>query len=388
MAIYVVMYYHINAFKQTDKKKYQLDFVLEGDFDTIKEWLEKKEIITLWINQIKKEDMEKVGTIHATIFHHEDQKEHALITHHENIAQACLLLMFLWFEVRNITDTQQPLSPDQSEKLIHLVDQKIKEQKEKKRQEQEIKKGTNHKKFEDEKLLKLKAIAQETQDDIHKLINKITNKISLNTIKQLEDISGDLQKLTRGTNANTIAITLKKAFSLMETIELQIINDSKEEEIHLIKNSLISNVDVLNEYNKLQKSSQIKRIWEKSTDSDDKYYLFFGKIGIYTRFLQKEYIHKISQGNYITKALVNIINYVSILVPIYYMGIILRSNYTNNGDINNLFMILSYVAIYAWLWNVWYLLTKEKSIMTLIGIPLIIGTWYLLSLILYNTFAL
>lgn len=133
----------------------------------------------------------------------------------------------------------------------------------------------------------------------------------------------------------------------MEEIELQIINDSKEEEIHLIKDSLISNVDILNEYNKWQKSSQIKKVGEKSTDSDDKYYLFFGKMGIYTRFLQKEYIHKLSQGNYITKALVNIMNYISILLPTLYAGIIVWQQSTGSGNHNNALITLSHVAIYA-----------------------------------------
>lgn len=191
------MYYHINAFKQTDKKKYQLDFALEGDFDVIKDWLEEKEIITLGIEEISEENSEKIGTIHATIFHHADQKNHTLITHHDNIAQACLLLMFLGFDVRAITDTKNPLPADQSDKLIAIVHEKITQQKEKVRQQKEAEKGEVHKQFEDEKLLKLKEIAQQTQDDIQKLITKVKDQISPNIIRQLQDISGDLQKLMR-----------------------------------------------------------------------------------------------------------------------------------------------------------------------------------------------
>ncbi|USN57138.1 MAG: hypothetical protein H6766_01350 [Candidatus Peribacteria bacterium] len=310
------MYYHINAFKQTDKKKYQLDFALEGDFDVIKEWLEEKEIITLGIEEISEENSQKIGTIHATIFHQADQQNHTLITHHDNIAQACLLLMFLGFDVRAITDTNKPLPPEQSDRLIALVREKINQQQEKNHQQQEKEQGAIHKQFEDERLLKLKAIAEQTQIDIQQLTTKVSGTISPNIIRQLEDISGDLQKLTRGTNANTISITLKKAFSLMEDIELQVINNSKEQEIHLIKDSLISNIDVLNEYNKRQKASQIKKVGEKSTDPSDKYYLFFGKIGIYTKFLHKEYMHKLSQNNYITQTIVTVINYMSILLPL------------------------------------------------------------------------
>jgi hypothetical protein len=91
----LLMFYHINAFKQTEKKKYQLDFLIEGDIDDIKKLLDEEEVITLSIDLAKEEDKDQWGNIHATIKNTTTiNVVHQLIMKHEKVAQACLMLIF------------------------------------------------------------------------------------------------------------------------------------------------------------------------------------------------------------------------------------------------------------------------------------------------------
>jgi hypothetical protein len=252
------MFYHINAFRQTDKKKYQLDFGLEGDFDDIKERLESKAIITLSINSINEDELDSIGTIKAQIYHQKTNRTHQLITHHDKVAQACLLLMFLGFEVREITDTANPLSPAQSNQLIALVQSKINGAQQRKKETKAQKIG-NHE-FDNEKLKKLKEIAQKTQNEAQSLITSHQDTLTPLTLKPLQNTISDLQKYARGTNANKIALALKKTFEIMEELELQLIDNSKQNEIKVIKESLVSNVDIVSEYSKRQTASNIQKV--------------------------------------------------------------------------------------------------------------------------------
>lgn len=381
------MFYHINAFKQTEKKKYQLDFTIEGDFDVIKNRLAKKGIITLGINKTTKAEAEKSATIDATIYNSDNQKTYIFIVEHENVAKACLLLAFLWFDVRSITDRKAPLSEAQSNQLIAIVQQKLNQHTTTDKQEKWLQEQKRNKQFEDEKLIKLREIAEITQKDIKDIKQKARWHIEPNRLKVLEEIENDLQKYSRGTNTSKISITLKQAFNLMEAIEINMIDKTKQEEILLIKDSMISNVDILNEYNKREKATKIQEVWEKSTNPDDKYYAILGKLGIYTKFLKKEFLHKMAKGSFITTNTVTILNHISIIVPSLYAGIILWNQSMNNPITHNLF-VLSNIAIYASIRSIRAYITRKKTLLTLVGIPLVIAIAYGCKVIIYNTFAL
>jgi hypothetical protein len=215
-----------------------------------------------------------------------------------------------------IDDTLHPVSEEKSTQLINYVRDKINEQETKKKQSKSDESVAQSKHFEDEKLVKLKEMAEEVEKEASSISIKAEGYVHPNEIKQLQDLRNDLQKYNRGTNANKISVTLKQIFGIMENIELKMIEQNKEEEISVIKNSMVSDVDILNEYNKRKKADQIKSVGEKSADSEDKYYMFMGRAGMYKKFIQKDFFHKLAKGNYRTENAVRVLHYISVCVPL------------------------------------------------------------------------
>jgi hypothetical protein len=116
--------------------------------------------------------------------------------------------------------------------------------------------------------------------------------------------------------------------------------------------------------------------------------MFFGKIGMYQRFLSKDFFYKIGQGNYLTQTFVNIVTIIMYLVPAS-IGIrrlidgVLSTTYNNN-----LLSQLSALAVYPVLRAITSKLLSHQSTRHALSIVVVISLGYIFSLLLTNTFAL
>ena len=71
------------------------------------------------------------------------------------------------------------------------------------------------------------------------------------------------------------SMILEETLAIMERIELESINAMKKEEEVVIDTSVVSNVDVVGELEKLKRSKQVSEVGINKNKSDI-YYTFFG----------------------------------------------------------------------------------------------------------------
>lgn len=103
-------------------------------------------------------------------------------------------------------------------------------------------------------------------------------------MKALEE---ELKKTRMGSNIPKMRSLVSDAYKLMEEIEMEYLDQQKAAEAILIENSVVTHLDLVREYEKYEKAQKVKRGKLEKTTSD-MYYIFFGKAGMYQRFLTKD----------------------------------------------------------------------------------------------------
>lgn len=92
---------------------------------------------------------------------------------------------------------------------------------------------------------------------------------------------------------------MEEVFGLMEKIEMQSMYKLKEQEQKIASNSVVSNVDIVSELEKLKRAQQANQIGAKKTSSD-LYYTYLGVVGLYQKFIAKDILNKIFHGQVLT----------------------------------------------------------------------------------------
>jgi len=78
----------------------------------------------------------------------------------------------------------------------------------------------------------------------------------------------------------------------METIETQSLSQMKEEEQKIMSSSIISNIDIIGELEKLKRANQTNQAGTKK-NSSDLYYTYLGIVGLYQKFILKDVVNKL-----------------------------------------------------------------------------------------------
>jgi hypothetical protein len=78
----------------------------------------------------------------------------------------------------------------------------------------------------------------------------------------------------------------------METIETQNLSQMKQEEEKIMSASIISNIDIIGELDKLKRANQTQQAGTKKSSSD-LYYTYLGISGLYQKFILKDVLSKL-----------------------------------------------------------------------------------------------
>lgn len=128
--------------------------------------------------------------------------------------------------------------------------------------------------FQDPRYQKLQEMIVQTINDIDELQQKTSGTISPISLRDLNNQLEDLKKLRMGTNIDKITDALEIIFGLMERIDLEYLEVQKEHEVAIMKDSLISDTDVVGELDKYNKAQKVQ-LAGTSKNAEDHYYIFF-----------------------------------------------------------------------------------------------------------------
>ncbi|PJA48675.1 MAG: hypothetical protein CO170_02025 [candidate division SR1 bacterium CG_4_9_14_3_um_filter_40_9] len=317
------MTFIVNGIKEEFDKKYNIEFILGVDSALLaKKFLESTGIIVLSLKEYK-EKKEGFGNITFTINYL--QQDIRLFANFEgNLAQACEFFLMAGFNVDYINFIGNPISNDEVTKIIAAS---IEEQKKKKEEEKKIvvqKQEAEKKIFEDPRLAGDKKVIEWIFTRTEHVIELAKGFISGKDMKMLREKEDELKKLKLGTNHERIVELVEEMTAILEATENDFYNANTDKDKKIFEDSVVTDVDIQKEINKVEKTQQLKNVGGKikSTEQD---YQIFGKNIIFLKILFKDVLHLFKTPKHLMNMLYNTYDLVELTVILI---LILISTYT------------------------------------------------------------
>lgn len=202
------------------------------------------------------------------------------------------LALELGFDVINIIQNKEQLTAEQCQQLIQSVKTRIMDKIKEEQAQEAMEQQAQEKLYDDTQIKKVQEIISTTLTDINDLITKTQSYVSTINIKKLKEYEEELKKVKMGKNVNKMTEVLEEVFKTMEAIDLEYLDFQKKDETLVIKESLVSNLDVVGEYDKFVTAQKAQDAGIANTE-DNKYYVFMGSLGMYVKFLRKDFGSKL-----------------------------------------------------------------------------------------------
>ncbi len=355
------MFYLIRTLKEDDWKSINTDFILEAqDESIVKDFFNNNKIIILGISQVQGRPLSAEFFWEFQIT--EDQTSTFCMKADtiEAVVQRCI---DLWLPIIQINNNKNPISPEISKNLINQITQKKIEQINKLKSETAAKKEKENKLMEDKKKEKILKVIEDTLQDIKKLeeVHKDDNNI-VNEKRKLNDLKEQLTKIRMWSNLEKATSTLEETFALMEQIEMASIHTLKEQEQKIYEGTIVSNIDIIRELDKIKRAQQVNQAGTKKTSSD-LYYTYLGIVWLYQKFIAKDIVNKTSQ---VKNIVANITPYFSFAAMIWALWTSLFFYYYLISDQLHYNILLTMIAlgIFNLIRSLLIALFKAKTIFT------------------------
>lgn len=335
------MLYLVRTLKEYDWKRVNTDFVLEADdVLTVKDFFNDHKIIILWISQVQgwPSSWEFFWTfqINDSILSKFCLKSDTI----ESVVQRCVDLDLPIIDVQNKKNT---ISKEFSDKLIKETQERRNAKENKEEEIEKEKKKKEEKTMDNRKKDKILKVIGETLIEIGTLEQMYANNTNvINERKKLSNLKEQLTKIRMWSNLEKATSILEETFSVMEEIEMSTIDEMKDNEEKISQSSIVSNVDIVSELDKIKRAQQANKAGTKKTSSD-LYYTYLGIIGLYQKFIAKDILNKISHIKIISDQFISYI-WFSILVTIIWSSIIFEYYIITDK--------LSY-NIFLWMIGIW-----------------------------------
>lgn len=220
----------------------------------------------------------------------------------------------LWIDVDLINNLINPVE----EETVKEVISKIREAENANNTDSKQKTTKQEKQIDDKKLVELKEFISATLIEADNLMEKVSNTISPIVIKHWKEIIDELKKLRMWSNIEKLTVNFEKLINYMETIELEYLEEQKKIELWEQKNTIVTDLDIVKEYNKYskaQKKQKASQFWKLSLEKDDVYYKFMWKPWIFLRLLWKDTMFKLKEKTLNSdESLYELIKYIEIFV--------------------------------------------------------------------------
>lgn len=292
------MRYNVSAMKQIGSENRDFAcFVQRESEQAVRDLLNDYWVIVLSVKEITAE-IQTLAQTYCTVVHKENTISIGMAS---NDVAACVhLLMQSWFALQWVTNIQTPYNQEQSQTLIQNIYNEIVQENKQEQVKEEAQQAQHKQQFDDKQVQKVQRIIEQTLTDSDWLIQRVTWRAPWTQIKQLQEYQEELKKVRMWSNVSRMTEILENVFKLMETIELTSLEEMKQEELHVMTDSVISDIDISWEIDKYKRAQQVSEAGTAKS-SDDSYYIFFGKVWLYQSFLKKDLwakLKKVSSTRY------------------------------------------------------------------------------------------
>lgn len=247
------MYFHVVWIKEKNWKKYDLDIILWWwDEDFIRKFLANRWIVIVSITEFK-ENPESFWNIVIEVIY--DNTQIKIFTKWEDLEERVYFIMYSWITPSRVNFVSNPIPEDQMKSMIDSNIAKIKEEDEKIKKEKELEELEEQKKYEETWIKDWLKIINRTIDHIEQLIKVWEWIIVWNELRDLDNYLNEMKKIRLWTNFNKMVNLISDSQSLVKNVEREIIEANSSHKFLIDKNSIVSNIDVLEEYFSLNKLS-------------------------------------------------------------------------------------------------------------------------------------
>lgn len=337
---YLTMIYLVHTIKEFSNNTINTDFVIEAENEIeIKELMSQYRIILLWITKVA---WWPSSAQFYWFFQTTQNRVFKFCLKTESLESACNRCVDLELPIISINDILHPISEEQSKKLVQdaitrkqeiIVQQKTIEEKEKKKIM-----------MDDKRKKKIMTVIWETLHDISTIEDSYNTRIiGFDKKRQLHELKEQLTKIKMWSNLEKATSVLEETFVLMEGIETENLSQMKEEEQKIMSPSIISNIDIIGELEKLKRANQTKQAGTKK-NSSDLYYTYLGIVWLYQKFIIKDIINKLLEFK---KVLIYGIEYISFGIVSMSVMIGLLCWYHAFGDTMNQNILLAMITIWS-----------------------------------------
>lgn len=384
-SILTTMIYLVHTIKELSNSTINTDFVIEAENEIeIKELMSQYRIIVLWI--IKVAWWPNSGQFFWN-FQTTQNKNFRFCLKAESLESVCTRCVDLELPIISINDIKNPISEEESTAIIKriietkqalIVEQKSIEEKEQQKQKSMM---------DDKRKEKIMSVIWETLTDISAIeIDAEAKWIPLDKRKKLHEYKELLTKIKMWSNLEKATSVLEETFVLMETIETQSLSQMKEEEQKIMSSSIISNIDIIGELEKLKRANQTNQAGTKK-NSSDLYYTYLGIVGLYQKFILKDVVNKLLEFRRIVSYGIEYVGF-GIIVMSVSIWLIFLYNIFNNTLNQNLLLSMISIWIIGMIRELPVAVRKSSFIMSIVYIILAIIISIVIQKLLVINFAL
>jgi len=211
-------------------------------------------------------------------------------------------------DVSWVDSRSNPVEPQKIQKLVEYFKTKVSQPQKKKTETLDPQKYKN-----------LREVMDQTVADVNELVQRLQGKVPTTYITKLKSKADELIRLKLSANVDKILDLIEEIFKLMEEAELEYYNTLQKQEFSSTQDKLISELDVLVEYEKSKKAASLKKAGVKNLSWDMKIYGLLGEKGIYIKLLFKELFLRLKAIDGVIRYLVDFV----ILFAFFYIALAL-----------------------------------------------------------------
>ncbi|MFA7298525.1 MAG: hypothetical protein WC010_02660 [Candidatus Absconditabacterales bacterium] len=316
------MTFSVNGIKQEKNEKYTVEILVCVDASLLaRKILEQHNILILSLKEFPT-DKKTFGDIYFTIAQNFQTID--IVTKFTDIQEACNFFTFVGFDIDSINSFSQPLTKKEIDIIITNGQTDASIKKADVRKHLLEKEDEERKVYQDENLESAKKIISRVFEKVDEALKRSASTISLIDTKKLKMLTEELKKLRMGTNFEKIRETIQDIFKMIEKINDDYYFSIQNPNDTISNESLITPVDVDKELERMENVKILKSLHAHiSLKNQD--YAAFGSSAIFRKFLQKDFLLKMSDIGGLLYSLYDIAEFI-LLVVITLLGIYTLAN--------------------------------------------------------------
>lgn len=304
------MYFHLIWIKEKNWEKYDLDLLLQWwDEDFIRKFLANRWVVIVSITEYK-DDPESFWNIVISVVYNNANIQ--IRIQWSDLAETMHFIVNLWITPDSVNFLSNPIPEDQMKDMLNSTIAKINEENERIKKEAEEAELKEQKKYEESWIKSWLDIINHNIDHIEQIIKAWEWLITWNELKELDTYLNEMKKIRLWTNFNKMASLVLESHRSVRNAEKVILDKYSDCRFPIDKNSIVSNIDILEDYFSLSRISDRGKLQSNSLKPSESVANLLWPSAIFLSLLKRDISHTIAVSNLeeVFDVTINLIEYI------------------------------------------------------------------------------